>query len=82
MPIQKYFLFTVVSKVTFKSGVEGEIPVRVHAKTEPRAKKLVLDYLMGKKSGYKVSEVLHQSLAMSSSFIADGVDFSTNYPLI
>ena len=82
MAIQKYFLFTVVSKVLFQSGAVEEIPIYVHAKTESIAEKTAFDYLMSSKSGYKVSSVLHQRLTMSSSFIAEGMDISTNYPFI
>lgn len=82
MSIQKYFLFAVVSKVMFQSGSIEEIPIYVHAKNESMAEKLAFDYLMSGESGYRVSSVLHQSLSMSSSFIAEGRDISTDYPFI
>lgn len=80
--IQKYFLFTVVSKVVFQSGAEEEIPIYVHARTESKAKKMALNYLMSRESGYKISSVLHQSLTMSSSFIAKFGDISQEYPFV
>jgi hypothetical protein len=66
----------------FQNGSEEEIPIYVHAKNESMAEKLALDYLMSGKSGYRISSVLHQRFTMSSAFIAEGNDISTDYPFI
>lgn len=74
--VVEHFLFTVISKVVYKSGERDRIKTRVLASNEFSAMLMAREYLESGKSGYKVKEVIGQYLDVSSSFLADS-DVST-----